>query len=127
MKKIKVYLFTFFVFFVLAASANCSRDSLAKKSTFNVGIEGAIGFSVGKDFYAFNVGGPSLNLRVTNDLKIGVGALPSFYFKNGKPGARLGVAPKLGYKKISLYMPSYFFDSTGKWIITVGLGYTFSK
>lgn len=53
---------------------------------WDIGLEGMLGFAAGNDFYAFNVGGPSLMLRLDEDCKVGVGALPSFYIKEVKTG-----------------------------------------
>jgi len=86
-------------------------------------IEGRFGASFGNNFYAFNIGGPSLRLAFNKNLKIGVGALPSFYFRNGKPGARLGVSPRIDYKRFAIIAPFYHFDSTNTWIWTIGLAY----
>ncbi|MBL7842600.1 MAG: hypothetical protein JNK44_01965 [Cyclobacteriaceae bacterium] len=98
-----------------------------QKSNWNVGMEGMLGASVGKNFYSFNVGGPSLHLRLTKDLKIGVGALPSFYVRDGKTGAKLGVAPRLDYKSWVLIVPFFHFDKTEVWVASAGLGYKFHK
>lgn len=94
---------------------------------FDIGLEGMIGVSVGNNFYAFNVGGPSLMLRLHKNFKIGVGAFPSFYILNGKTGARLGVSPRIDYKDIVLIAPFYHRDSTNEWIWSVGIGYKFHK
>jgi hypothetical protein len=92
---------------------------------WDVGLEGMMGVAVGKDFYAFNVGGPTLMLRLNNDWKIGVGALPSFYIKEGKTGAKLGVSPRIDFRNFALIAPFFHFESTHKWVWTVGLGYKF--
>lgn len=98
-----------------------------ESATWDVGLEGMAAFSAGEDFYAFNVGGPSLLLRLNKDLKIGFGALPSFYIKEGKTGAKLGVSPRIDYKNLVLIAPFYHFDTTDKWVWSVGLGYKFHK
>lgn len=107
--------------------AQSEPQSPDQKSNWNVGMEGMLGASVGKNFYSFNVGGPSLHLRLTKDLKIGVGALPSFYVRDGKTGAKLGVAPRLDYKSWVLIVPFFHFDKTEVWVASAGLGYKFHK
>lgn len=102
-----------------------NQEDIDKK--FDWGFEGMAGVSVGKNFYAFNVGGPSLLLRLNKDLKIGVGAFPSFYVFNGKTGARLGVSPRIDYKNFVVIVPFYHRDSVDEWIGSLGLGYKFHK
>lgn len=94
---------------------------------WDIGLEGMLGIAVGKDFYAFNVGGPSLMLRLNDKWKVGVGAIPSFYVKAGKTGAKLGVSPRIDYKNFALIAPFFHFDSTDKWVWSVGLGYKFHQ
>lgn len=94
---------------------------------FDIGLEGMLGFSVGNDFYAFNVGGPSLILKLNNNWKLGLGALPSFYIKEGRAGAKLGVSPKIEYKNFVLIAPAYHFENPDKWIWSIGFGYKFHK
>lgn len=78
--------------FSLLAQESDLHDTRAK---YDLSLEGMFGFSVGNDFYAINVGGPSLFLVLNHNWKIGVGALPSIYLLNGKAGARLGVSPRV--------------------------------
>ena len=106
-----------------------SQDTIfiEKQSKVDFGLEGMIGFSVGKNFYSFNVGGPTLFLRITKDLKIGLGALPSLFVLNGKLGARLGVSPRLDYKNYVIMAPFFHRDVTAEWIWSVGAGYKFHK
>jgi hypothetical protein len=103
------------------------QEKKEENSKWDVGLEGMLGFAAGKDFYAFNVGGPSLMLRLNNDCKIGVSALPSFYIKEGKTGAKLGVSPRIDYKNFALIAPFFQFDSTNKWVWSIGLGYKFHR
>jgi hypothetical protein len=98
-----------------------------KKSQWDVGLEGMIGFSAGNNFYSMNVGGPSLLLSLTKDLKIGVGALPSISSLNGKLGARLGVTPRIDYKNLVFTAPFFHRDVTDEWIRSIGIGYKFHK
>ena len=98
-----------------------------KPAKLDIGLEGMLGVSFGKDFYAFNVGGPALFLVLNSDLKIGVGALPSLYVLQGKLGARLGVAPRVDYKNWVFFAPFYHRDRTEEWIWSVGFGYKFHK
>lgn len=94
---------------------------------WDIALEGMLGFAAGNDFYAFNVGGPTLMLALNKDLKIGVGALPSFYIKEGKTGAKLGVSPRVDYRNFVLIAPFFHFDNPDKWVWSVGMGYKFHK
>lgn len=94
---------------------------------FELGLEGMLFSSVGKDFYAFNVGGPSLLLRITDDLKAGFAAMPSFYVREGKSGAKLAVGPRLDYKNFVFAIPFFHFDTSETWIMTAGIGYKFHR
>ncbi|HRK27240.1 MAG TPA: hypothetical protein PK239_08120 [Chitinophagales bacterium] len=96
-----------------------------KWGNWEIGLEGMLGISVGNNFVAVNAGGPAFLVKFHKNLKIGVGALPSFYVLNGKTGARLGVSPRIDFKNIVLIAPFYHRDSTGEWISSVGLGYKF--
>lgn len=107
--------------------ARCQDTTSAKTPQWELGFEGMIGTSVGENFIAFNVGGPAFQLVLTKDFKIGVGAFPSFYVLNGKTGARLGVSPRIDYKKLVFIAPFYHRDSADEWIWSVGLGYKFHK
>lgn len=88
-------------------------------------LEGMLAASAGKEFYAFNVGGPALGLKLNENIKIGVAAYPSFYVKSGKTGAKLGVGPRIDYKNLVLISPFYSFESQDEWVWTIGLGYKF--
>ena len=93
----KTFTTCLFIFF-LSFTGVCQETEFKQASKWDVGLEGMAGFSVGKNIYAFNVGGPSLLLRLNQDFKIGLGAIPSFYFLEGKAGARLGVGPRVDFK-----------------------------
>jgi hypothetical protein len=116
-----------FVMFSFAGMAQTSGDNDKSKSSSNVdlALEGMAGVSFGRNFYAFNVGGPSLRLRITEDLRIGVGALPSFYIKKGKTGGKLGVAPRVDFKDWVFFAPFFHFDDPDQWVFSVGFGYKF--
>ncbi|NBP69501.1 MAG: hypothetical protein EBU52_12220, partial [Cytophagia bacterium] len=92
------------VFSMVSAYAQEKEDA-----KWDLGLEGMAAFAVGEDFYAFNVGGPSLLLRLNKDLKIGFGALPSFYVKEGRSGAKLGVSPRIDYKNFVVIAPFFHF------------------
>jgi hypothetical protein len=96
-------------------------------SNFEIGLEGMFFTSVGKNFYSFNVGGPSLQLRITENLKAGVAAMPSFYVRDSKTGAKLAVSPRFDFKNLVFAVPFFHFDSSETWVWTVGLGYKFHK
>ncbi len=106
-------------------SIHSYAQDTAKASNWDIGLEGMVAVSVGKEMYGFNAGGPSFNLRLNKMVKIGVGAFPSFYVRDGKPGAKLSVGPRIEFKKLVLMAPCYYFESNNKWLWTFGLGYKF--
>lgn len=121
--------FFILLFFICVSFAATSQDKtkVSGSTTFNVGLEGMLGFSVGENFYSMNVGGPSLFLILNQDWKVGIGAFPSLYLLNGKLGARLGVAPKVEYKNLVFFAPFFYREKTEEWIWSVGLGYKFHR
>ncbi|WP_106565344.1 hypothetical protein [Cecembia rubra] len=104
-----------------------SQDLKPEKSKPELSLEGMLGVSFGKDFYAMNVGGPALFLVINENVKVGIGALPSIYVLNGKTGARLGVSPRVDFKNLVLIAPFFHKDTSDEWIWSVGLGYKFHK
>lgn len=102
-------------------------DTTKREKKFDFGLEGMFGVSFGQNFYSFNVGGPSLHLRIDKNWKLGFGALPSLYVYNGKLGAKLGVAPRLDYENLVLFAPFFYREAADKWIWSVGVGYKFQK
>ncbi len=106
------------------------QDSLppaASTQKFDVGLEGMLGVSVGKEFVSVNVGGPGLFLVLSENSKIGVGALPSLYMHEGKLGARLGVSPRIDYKNVVFFAPFFHKDARDIWVWSVGFGYKFHR
>jgi hypothetical protein len=99
----------------------------ANTSKWDVGLEGMLGVSFGKDFYAVNVGGPGLFLVLNEDFKIGVGALPSLYSHEGRLGARLGVSPRIDYKNMVFIAPFFHKENRNLWISSIGFGYKFHR
>jgi hypothetical protein len=85
------------------------------------------GVSFGDKMVAFNIGGPTLLLNIGKNWRTGLGAFPSFFVRDGKTGARLGVGGRVEYKKIVLFSSFYHFDRTDTWVGTLGLGYKFHK
>jgi hypothetical protein len=120
-----------FIFIVGAIFANPGLDANAQSEPLkadrrmDVGLEGMIGASMGRDFFAFTVGGPSFRLRLAPNLRVGVGAFPSLYVKEGQLGAKLGASPRIDIGQVVIFSPFYHFESTNSWIRTVGLGYIF--
>ncbi|WP_066839750.1 hypothetical protein [Rufibacter ruber] len=125
LKKTVILVVAFFISTLTYAQEQEKKEKENPK--WDIGMEGRLGFAAGNDFYAFNVGGPSLMLRLNDDWKIGVGALPSFYIKEGKTGAKLGVSPRIDYKHFVLIAPFFHFDNPDKWVWSIGLGYKFHK
>lgn len=66
-------------------------------------------------------------LRLNEDWKVGAGALPSFYTKEGNTGAKLGVSPRIDYKNFALIALFFHFKRTDEWVCSVGLGYKFHR
>lgn len=124
-KKLSTILFLLILISFTAKSQDTT--TVKQPSKWDVGLEGMLGVSFGNDFYAVNVGGPSLFLVLNQDLKIGVGALPSFYLFEGKWGARLGVGPRIDYKNLAFFAPFFHRDTTDEWIWSVGFGYKFHR
>ena len=115
---------------VLALSLNLHTSTQAQqtspaKSNTQFGLEGSLGMSVGKDIVALNVGGPAFAIRFHKDWKAGIMALPSVVFRNNATVTRLGIAPRIQYKRVSLILPLYEFNTV--WYMTAGLSYQFSK
>lgn len=127
MHKFKFFVVLFILCCEFSGYAQTSSDNSSQNSSWDLSFEGMAATSIGKDFYAFNVGGPSLLLRLTKDLKVGVGAFPSFYILKGKSGARLGVSPRIDYKNLVFIAPFFHRDTADEWIWSVGLGYKFHK
>jgi hypothetical protein len=116
------------IFLLLTLTLNAQDTApISQSSKWDLGLEGMLGFSVGKDFYSVNVGGPSLLLALNKDLKIGIGALPSLYLFEGKLGARLGVSPRIDYKNLVFIAPFFHRDIADQWIGSVGVGYKFHR
>jgi uncharacterized membrane protein YfcA len=113
---------------ILLSFIGNGQENIKKKgSSMKMSMEGMIGFSVGKDFYSINVGGPALFLNVNKDLKVGLGALPSLYSSNGKFGPRLAMSPRVDYKNLVFMAPFFPGSSFGTWMGSIGLGYKFQK
>lgn len=90
---------------------------------FTFEMHGMIGLSAGNRFYTMNVGGPSLMLNITPDLGVGLGAFPSFFIDDGKPGGKLGISPRVDFKRFVFFTPLFIFDHTGRKVWTFGMGY----
>ena len=123
MKIIYALLFT-----LLLSMAGLSQEKMnnnENKVQFN--LEGMIGASFGKNFYTINLGGPTLMLGVSKNLKLGIGAVPSLYSEGGKFGTRLGYTPRVDYKNLVFMTPFFPVQPFGKWVGSVGIGYKFQK
>jgi hypothetical protein len=115
------------ILFIVTMISFAAKGQDVQRATWDVGLEGMLGVSFGRDFYSVNVGGPSLFLTLNRELKIGVGALPSLYLLEGKLGARLGVSPRIDYKNLVFFAPFFHRDTTDEWIWSVGFGYKFHR
>lgn len=70
-------------------------------------------------------GRPNLRLKFTENLSVGLGAFPSLYIRQNKTEPKLGLSPRLDYKRWVLIAPVYHFDSPDRWIWTFGGGIKF--
>lgn len=120
-------MFTRYLLVVLLVVSSEVLPAQERDKKISLGLEGMVGVSVGKNFWAVNVGGPSFQLLLNKNLKAGVGALPSFYVHKGRAGARLGVAPRIDYRNVVFFVPFFHRDNANEWIWSVGLGYKFHK
>jgi hypothetical protein len=124
----KLSILSLVLMLTIVSFAAKSQDSTPiNSSKWDVGLEGMLGVSFGKDFYSVNVGGPAFFLVLNEDLKVGIGALPSLYLYEGKLGARLGVSPRIDYKNLVLIAPFLHRDTADEWIWSVGFGYKFHR
>lgn len=116
----------FIVVILSSFGAFCqNKTEPTSAKSFDVGLEGMIGFSFNDKTIGVNVGGPSFKLRCSKNFKIGVGALPSLIILDKKAYPRLGVSPLIEYKKWVFIAPYYGYDTSDKMIWTVGLAYRF--
>jgi hypothetical protein len=97
----------------------------APSEKWNVGLEGIMAFSAGKNMFAFNVGGPSLLLSLHKTLNVGVCALPTLFLYENKVGLGLGFSPRIDYKNFMIVCPIYKIGD--QWVTTLGLGYKFKR
>lgn len=102
-----------------------AQESKTEHSNFKVGLEGMLGMSFADNFFSVNIGGPTLMLRVAQEIKVGVGAFPSVYVKESKSGARLGVGPRVDVKNFVLFSSFFHFDRADFWQGSIGIGYKF--
>lgn len=111
-----------FIFFISLALQGQEKK---ENAFWNMGFDGMLASSFSKDLVAFNIGGPSFFWVLNEKIKVGISALPSMVILNNKLGVRLGVSPRIDFKKWVLLMPLYQ-DKTENWIWTFGLGYKFN-
>lgn len=125
--KILICLCTCLIYTLSLFAQNGQPDTVVikKKEKFKIALEGMVAVSFGNNVVAFNVGGPSLKLKLSPKLGIGVGAFPSLYIAHGKVEPKLGLAPRLDYGNFILIVPGYYLSKTEKWVWTVGAGYKF--
>ena len=118
-----------YVFFWLLTSAFVVSFSSAygQETKTTIYIEGMIGATLGDGFATINIGGPSLSLVLSDDFKVGVGALPSIHIEDGKATPKLGLGPRIDLKKVSIIAPFFPVQPTGKWAGSLGLAYKFGR
>jgi hypothetical protein len=113
--------------FLISIDLKAQQQEKSEQSKVELTLEGMAGVSFGEKFVAFNVGGPNLLLNIGKNWRTGLGAFPSFYVRNGKTGARLGVGGRVDYKNMVLFSSFYHFERLDIWVGSVGLGYKFHK
>ena len=111
--------------FALLANVHLAMGQEKEKSKVQLSLEGMGGVSFGEKMVAFNVGGPNLLMGIGQNWRAGLAAFPSFFVRDSKTGARLGVGGRIDYKKMVLFSSFFHFDSKDVWVGTVGLGYKF--
>jgi hypothetical protein len=109
---------------VVLVSTDFMKAQEAKTAAF---LDGTLGVTVGDGFYTINIGGPSFSLVLDKGIKLGVGALPSLHFEEGKVTPKLGLGPRVDLKKVSIIAPFFPAQPTGKWVGSVGLAYKFGR
>jgi hypothetical protein len=102
-----------------------SQKKKEEESKVEIALEGILGMTVADNFFSVNVGGPSLLLRLSPAVKVGVGAFPSFFVRDSKTGARLAVGPRVDVKNFVVFGSFFHFDRTDEWVSSFGLGYKF--
>ncbi len=116
---------TIFFSTLSAQTQEVKKEEKKPGNQTQLSLEGMVAVSVGDRLVAFNVGGPAFMVKCSPDFKFGVGGFPSFFFRNGKAGARLGVGPRVDYKNLVFFSSFYHFDRSDIWVGSVGLGYKF--
>ncbi len=126
------YSFSLKVFFFAVIYLQCLKpfaqgNPLSEKSKVALSLEGMAGISFGDKMVSFNVGGPNLLMGFGKYWRAGLAAFPSFFVRDSKTGARLGVGGRIDYKNFVLFTSFYHFDSKDVWVGTLGFGYKFHK
>lgn len=115
-------------FYLLALVVLVSTDFVkAQESKAAAFLDGTLGVTVGDGFYTINIGGPSFSLVLDKGIKLGVGALPSLHFEEGKVAPKLGLGPRVDLRKVSIIAPFFPAQPTGKWVGSIGLAFTFGR
>lgn len=79
--KLSIILLLFILGLGIEESVGQTVSLSGGKKNHAISLEGMLGFSIGKDFYSMNVGGPALLINLNSDLRIGLGAFPSLYIE----------------------------------------------
>jgi len=102
-------------------------DSIRMKGKVSLSLEGMAGVSFGHNMVAINVGGPNLLLNIGQNWRVGLAAFPSFFVRDSRTGARLGVGGRVDFKNMVLFSSWYHFETREIWVGTIGIGYKFHK
>ncbi|MGA0155709.1 MAG: hypothetical protein ACO3RO_04720 [Flavobacteriaceae bacterium] len=117
---------TFYLIMAFSALGNISVAQV-QETKVAAYLDGTLGFSAGDGFYTLNIGGPSFSLVFDEGFKIGVGAWPSLHSQDGKVTPKLGLGPRIDFKKVSIIAPFFPSQPSGKWAASLGLAYRFRK
>lgn len=88
-------------------------------------LEGMAAVSYGENSVGINIGGPHLQMKVGQKLKIGVGAFPSLFIGEETTEPKLGLGPRLDWGKWVFIAPLYHFNNPDRWVNTYGIGRKF--
>ncbi|MDQ3536179.1 MAG: hypothetical protein M3421_11195 [Bacteroidota bacterium] len=112
------------------------QDPTPPKKEFKAGLQGMLGLIGHYNTIAVTIGGPSLIYQFSENFSIGVGGFPSLIYSTEIQGynnttrtkfePKLGLSPRIDYKKFYLMTPLYHFSNPESWKFTFGVGYKFN-
>lgn len=115
----------FLILFFLASGLNAKALSDSTKTSAKITIEGMIGVSFNRNTFTFNIGGPYLKVRFSKNFSAGLGGFPSLFISEKRVEPKLGISPRIDYKRFAFFAPVFHFTNPNTWVYTVGFGYKF--